>query len=1684
MGNTPSNKRATSPFRGEDALEALDNSVNLHHSLNSSGKNENSCSLNSFLDVNQGLMDEDVAFDSIVCGQVESPDQLNFVNLQASFLSSVLTTQVKTFQFQPLYNVVNAHRFSLYCQEYVTMCASFILSTLKVYGQCVPQDARIINEKSRLMFHILNNLQEFLCNMKLSHWHFDYNSWRESVCVNCDIKKVLFQNIAVKNIDRNASFCVVCVRFISKEDVTTHIMTVGHRKVKEKLLEEIYPLACHKCQSRFCKENDLQLHLCQHNSDSAVNNEKKDFKPLCCYLCRIALDNETELGQHISTSIEHGLRKEIAMELNLRRKIASQHYSPPAKVNTSLEEVIEDQINVEVELQSSSIHTTVKKSMKKEQKSEENGLFSRSFVSGTDTSSDIACNSTESQYFCWTCQAKVPKANKVEHETGNKHQKLFEASGITSGKQFPECSLGERKQRRCEDKIEAGCISLLGSQGCKGVLSDNSKAEIRNLGPTQSVVCLSSVISKDQFSNYSTDIDLVSVALESVVIEDVPPMEHKVSDNNDPRFLKAARSSEESNLCQTWTQLGSAFSDNEGSVAGVNSQHHGVKKLINFDKMFLSSIDLDGVGTRYRCTLCYTKSMNDLYVEDYGIAVHLLGAKHVLLWSETQTLSVMEERLKIVSSLQGYNVSDKAIAKGVSRLENLIHERRETVKKRKQSEHDFEQSKEKEMTECGSTTTSNNSLQETKILDQTSTSNKPESPKNNIERKKSSLESNSSTNTKDLVVEETLHFDENDPLYDGYKHIVIKEVLVLEKDLVSPIDLDSAKYWCSMCSVECSNEQMLVHVLGESHLSQDWAAKRTTGMIEERLRMLIFYQTWNVFKSFILKAILRLQNFIQERTSDDSAVLVNITTPPRTIEMEQSRKETLSTSDILSVEDSLCNVSVGSEDRNNYVCSSVIVSADMKSTRTVDRDQKYLSQVKPHELVKMVLALEESVVCSPKGLVGKSKCSLCFIECECNAMVVHVLNENHLKLWSKNQTLQSMETKLKVFQNLKSYNMYKKALDKAMSTVEEFIKEKNEEMRKVNEQILEDNKEKVKDQVLMLEGKFLMISHTDGVGRRCWCSLCSVECDDNAMVLHLLEETHLSHFWAKSHTLHTMNETLQHLTSLQRYNVYQSSISQALERIQFLIQHKKMDNIAESVTHWSNDTLHVEDDLTAVYNRTEAQVNGSTFVKNRLTTVFDETLGGCGNGTVSKAQESAHPDTIVQKFLTLEENFIRPAKKGRYICSLCSLSCGDSEMVFHILGKKHLSDKWSKSHTLEVMEKKLEILSHLHTLTLELIEKKKVDPYFQTIIGYESFIRKAKTRIQNLMCIERKKEAAQVKLPTSVPETVLNINQSNENRYDEDSTSRNAIVIGDSLVDSLQDEFLQACGNRDCDDFEVECGICGALFPIYNGDIDISLDMHVQNDAQHTLATAVPLERDAQNMSEISKTKTSSPKNYSNETSVCHKLIEKHAGKKKVYEEILQLESSYVSAQNSQHYCKLCSVLIKTESGVIHHCLKHMSEKWASDHTTEMLQKKYKKIQSLMALKYAGSFIESTLKRIADFISERNKHSYKSKLNAASKKGHTTPVSVNPCAVKSELNIRSRVIVPSSSTKSNSLCEICHKSPAEMNVEDKKKHKILCKKDPAELFFCDTCKLLMEIGNRRTHFKGKMHMKNNLGCNS
>lgn len=476
---------------------------------------------------------------------------------------------------------------------------------------------------------------------------------------------------------------------------------------------------------------------------------------------------------------------------------------------------------------------------------------------------------------------------------------------------------------------------------------------------------------------------------------------------------------------------------------------------------------------------------------------------------------------------------------------------------------------------------------------------------------------------------------------------------------------------------------------------------------------------------------------------------------------------------------------------------------------------------------------------------------------------------------------------------------------------------------------------------------------------------------------------------------------------------------------------------------------------------------------------------------VSQTSESEDKNRIefIKQVVNLEKKFIsqKANYRQKYLCSLCSRECYDDvSIVFHALSKNHLNCNWVRKHTVEMMEDKLQVLKFLSTLNV-----------------FPDLLTKATSMITVFIKQERKKgKNLKVELPSIKPEVEHTVSSFNHVSCNEENIPTNAIVISGSSSSSLQTQFLETVGNRDRSDFEIECGTCGGLFQVFNDDIGLSLDMHFQNDPQHSFAVAVPLARDAQNVSKMCKTSSSKlndakcnkiikskvsqvltptqgktdrslernvqsmgkdGKINSNSSKVI-KSLNCSSDKYKVLEGILNMESMYVVTDGNTYCCRLCAVAFKSDSQIVHHflCVRHLSEKWASLNTLKMLEEKLMKVKSLLCLKYGNATLKNAVKIISSFVlkQEDTEQQVLDKVKESTKNNMSKTFNS-----KFKPNTDVQSLCPNNSGEG-----VTNIPTASVNAPGASKMQ-----SPAEKFFCEVCKLLMETDDQESHLEGMVH---------
>lgn len=115
--------------------------------------------------------------------------------------------------------------------------------------------------------------------------------------------------------------CLICLKVVAPHEHKLHKKTEAHILLIDWLKKDIYPYSCDKCEMRFSTESDLILHTLEHSADKMVFKEKWSFSAVCCYLCRLPFESQEELDQHCSRSVEHMCRRQMILEMELRKTV-------------------------------------------------------------------------------------------------------------------------------------------------------------------------------------------------------------------------------------------------------------------------------------------------------------------------------------------------------------------------------------------------------------------------------------------------------------------------------------------------------------------------------------------------------------------------------------------------------------------------------------------------------------------------------------------------------------------------------------------------------------------------------------------------------------------------------------------------------------------------------------------------------------------------------------------------------------------------------------------------------------------------------------------------------------------------------------------------------------------------------------------------------------------------------------------------------------------------------------------------------------------------------------------------------------------------------------------------------------------------------------------------------------------
>ncbi|XP_052123408.1 uncharacterized protein LOC113205272 isoform X2 [Frankliniella occidentalis] len=461
---------------------------------------------------------------------------------------------------------------------------------------------------------------------------------------------------------------------------------------------------------------------------------------------------------------------------------------------------------------------------------------------------------------------------------------------------------------------------------------------------------------------------------------------------------------------------------------------------------------------------------------------------------------------------------------------------------------------------------------------------------------------------------------------------------------------------------------------------------------------------------------------------------------------------------------------------------------------------------------------------------------------------------------------------------------------------------------------------------------------------------------------------------------------------------------------------------------------------------------------------------------------------------------------SNFVCTKCNVACIMSNMISHMISKGHRGI--AQNQTLNELEKKHEILAFLQLARDSHKLLKSMD--FVTV-------EKTLQEIQNLIEAGNLAKAKMMgakfdsaSLPAiSQPSYSSTVSESSQELEEVDVEGRvnltDNIVIGNSNLGSLQEEVEQARQENDIDDFEMECGICGVVFLIFNDDVDFSFDKHIQDDPQHQLAIAVPVERDAKSMAEMSKTILTPVVNKAPINKLPNMRAVVTQGRSKVCEELLKVEQKFVSlGQDSYFTCKLCSVT-KKKTLALHHLIsrEHLSDNWAGHFTDVELVQRSKFLYSLLKYKYAVTMLTSAIERIKKIVEDRSLSEFEQyRLNNAVGE-QKVPVNTSKCNGSNVINVIKTAQVQQSLSFINSnhiYCEMCSLNISDLTSASRRKHRAQCRKIPMEkltpvkslsqasnsnkvnpvkppknIYFCDICQKSMSHNNKKSHISGKLH---------
>ncbi|KAJ1523045.1 hypothetical protein ONE63_002174 [Megalurothrips usitatus] len=472
------------------------------------------------------------------------------------------------------------------------------------------------------------------------------------------------------------------------------------------------------------------------------------------------------------------------------------------------------------------------------------------------------------------------------------------------------------------------------------------------------------------------------------------------------------------------------------------------------------------------------------------------------------------------------------------------------------------------------------------------------------------------------------------------------------------------------------------------------------------------------------------------------------------------------------------------------------------------------------------------------------------------------------------------------------------------------------------------------------------------------------------------------------------------------------------------------------------------------------------------------------------------------EYFSLEDVSTVGGSSLNFKCELCNICNCKKKMFSHILTENHMNSSWAKRQTRTTVNGKLELLAFFLLL---LSENQKWETLSCCSIG---LFTRAMARLKGLtelgnvgltpvdhalkpgLCTQTPLTGSSFYEASSMHSECVNQEEKCKSLEGQECASiatqkldNSSIFIGGSESVNLNDEIDQICADKDIDDFEFECETCGGVFPIFNHDFKLSMDMHFQSPV-HSLATAVPVERNASSVAEISKdSKTSNFPALGFSTAVTDgkkavsfrkmtqdlttlnspALVHQNSANSElsfqerrsiVISEVFLLEQNYVVEQNGFN-CKLCEVQLKTKIQMFHHLISttHLNKEWSNSQTSEALNQKSKTISLLMRHRYSVA----ALGNAAFWINQ---------LSLAKRRGVSLP--------NETMRVNSMVMKPSK-----------HETKHAVDKPDRKLHHDISQRtqnlpkqhgrDLSNTFFCEVCNKKMSINSQISHLSGKSH---------